>query len=93
MVHQPDLVRGWISQTFSIAFTILFTQIAKEMDRPLKNLPLEELKKLLRRQTKSFIDGLENGITVAELKALRASMKDISDALEERTRQRSSSRP
>lgn len=59
------------------------------MDRPVKNLPIEELKKLLKRQTKAFIDGLENGITVDELKALRNSMKEISDVLEERTRHRS----
>lgn len=58
------------------------------MDRPLKSMPMEELKKLLKRQTKAFIDGLENGITVSELKALRHSMKEISDALEERTRQK-----
>lgn len=59
------------------------------MDRPVKNLPIEELKKLLKRQTKAFIDGLENGITVDELKALRNSMKEISAVHEEGKRHRS----
>lgn len=63
--------------------------MAKEINRPIKNLPIEELKKLLQKETKAFIDGLENGSSVTELKALRASMKEISGVLEEKIRSRS----
>jgi hypothetical protein len=62
--------------------------MTREINRPIKNLPIEDLKKLLRKETKAFIDGLENGIGVPELKALRASMKEISEALEERIKNR-----
>ena len=59
------------------------------MDRTLKNLPNDELKKLLKRETKAFIDGLENGLSVDELKTLRASMRQISEILEEKIKQKS----
>ncbi|MGC4037953.1 MAG: hypothetical protein QM764_18470 [Chitinophagaceae bacterium] len=54
------------------------------MNRSFKNMSIEELKKLLRKETKAFIDGLENGLSVAELKTLRATMKEISQILEEK---------
>ena len=56
------------------------------MTRPLKEMPLEELKKILKRETKAFIDGLEHGLTVPELKAIRATMKEVAGIIEERTK-------
>ena len=58
------------------------------MTRPLKDLPLEELKRLLKRETKAFIDGLEHGSSVPELKAIRATMKEVAGIIEERTKRR-----
>jgi hypothetical protein len=58
------------------------------MTRPFKELPLEELKKLLKRETKCFIDGLESGLTISELKMIRATMKELVGMIEEKTKQR-----
>ena len=58
------------------------------MTRPLKELPIEELKRLLRRETKAFIDGLEHGLSITELKTLRATMKEVAGIIEERTKRR-----
>ncbi len=58
------------------------------MTRQLKDLPIEELKRLLKRETKAFIDGLEHGLSVPELKAIRATMKEVAAIIEERTRRR-----
>ena len=63
----------------------------KKMSRQLKNLSIEELKKLLKKETKAFIDGLEHCISVAELEALRAGIKEISEALEEKIKSRGNS--
>ncbi len=61
------------------------------MIRPLKDQPLDELRKLLKRETKAFIDGLENGLSVQELKAIRARMKEIFGIIEDKTKRRGSS--
>ena len=61
------------------------------MPRPLTDLPLEELKKLLKRETRDFIDGLENGLSVTELKSIRAKMKEIAAVIEEKSKRRNNS--
>jgi hypothetical protein len=58
------------------------------MTRPFKDLPLEELKNLLKRETKFFIDGLESGLSISELKMIRATMKELAGMIEEKTKQR-----
>ena len=58
------------------------------MTRSLKDLPVEELRRLLKRETKAFIDGLELGLSVSELKAIRATMKEVSGIIEEKTKRR-----
>ena len=63
-------------------------KIPQLMTRPLKELPIEELKRLLRRETKAFIDGLEHGLSITELKTLRATMKEVAGIIEERTKRR-----
>jgi len=76
---------SWLQQIHN---PFIHTNCEKEMNRSLKNLTIEELKKLLKRDTKIFIDGLENGLTVTELKTLRAHMKEIRTILEEKTKYR-----
>ena len=61
------------------------------MPRPLTDLPLEDLKKLLKRETRDFIDGLENGLSVTELKSIRAKMKEIAAVIEEKSKRRNNS--
>ena len=56
-----------------------------------KRQQMRVLKKLLKKETKAFIDGLEHGISVAELEALRAGIKEISEALEEKIKSRGNS--
>lgn len=58
------------------------------MTRPLTDLPLEELKKLLKRETKAFIDGLEHGLSVPELKSIRIKMKEIAEIIEDKTKRK-----
>ena len=58
------------------------------MTRPLKEQTLEELRKLLKRETKAFIDGLDSGLSVNELKLIRATMKELVGIIEEKTRRR-----
>ena len=61
------------------------------MPRPLTDLPLEELKKLLKRETRDFIDGLENGLSVTEIKSIRAKKKEIAAVIEEKSKRRNNS--
>lgn len=61
------------------------------MTSPLKDLSVEELKRLLKRETKAFIDGLEDGLSVPELKAIRATMKEVAGIIEEKTKRKGNS--
>ena len=52
----------------------------------LEQLSIEELKKLLSKETRIFIDSLDNNTNIEELKATRKRIGEIKELLEKKTK-------
>ena len=55
------------------------------MSRQLHQLSLEELKKLLKIETKRFVNGLDEDLDSEELQLIRQKIKELSGLLDKKT--------
>jgi len=52
----------------------------------LEHLSIEELKKLMSRETRVFIDALDSNTNIDELKAIRKRITEIKELIEKKTK-------
>jgi hypothetical protein len=55
------------------------------MDDKLNQLPLEELKKILKSEMKKFVEGLDNDLSSEELQLIRQRIKEMSGLIAKKT--------
>ena len=58
------------------------------MSRQLHQLSIEELKKLLKIETKRFVNGLDENLNSEELQLIRLKIKELSGLLDKKTNQK-----